>query len=105
MVAEPGSRRQQVATRGGPRRQGPRRSSADLPAVAGAWPEPDADPAAGRELDPVAGVGHRLFVLDARLEIADVLGGVPGSGGRGRRLGGAAVAAGAAAVTGTVASS
>ena len=41
--------------------QRPRRPSAHRPGVAGARPVRDGDPAAGREVDPVVGVGHRLL--------------------------------------------
>ena len=49
----------------------PRRPSAHRPGVAGARPVRDGDPAAGREVDPVVGVGHQLLVLDAGPESAD----------------------------------
>ncbi len=48
-------------------RQRPRRYATDLPAVGPTRREGDLDPVAGRERDPVAGVGERLFVLDRRL--------------------------------------
>ena len=65
----------------------------DLPGVTGPRPEADADAATGRELDRVAGVGHRLVVLDARLEGPDAACRVARRGllgrGRGRRRSGA----------------